>query len=123
MDDKRTAGERDAEREKEKGLLETRGEVASDKARAVSPPHRYDVTCPSADSRQLANHKRLGRPHVLADILAPAHRSAVHDTILVTYAKTCGAMTSCQNDSDCGIWKPIDRIQIGDRVRAPHSIV
>ena len=56
--DKRPNGERDAEREKEKGLLETRGEGAGGKARAVDPPHGDGVAYPDTDGRQLADQQR-----------------------------------------------------------------
>ena len=103
LGDKRANGERDAEREKEKGLIKTRGEGAGGKARTVDLPYGDGIACPDADSRQLADHQRQGKPHVLADMLAPANRSAVHETLPVSYSKTGGAMTSCQNPSDCGI--------------------
>ena len=86
-----------------KGLIKTRGEGAGGKARAVDPPHGDGIAFPNADSRKLAYHQRQGKPHVLADMLVPAHRSAIHETRPVSYAKAGGAMTSCQNHYDCGI--------------------
>ena len=64
----------------------------------------------------LVDHQRYAKLHVLADILAPAHRSASHETLPVNYAKAGGAITSCQNPSDCGIAKSI-RVKADRRPR------
>ena len=88
---------------RKKGLVKTRGEGVGGKARAVAPPHGDGVACPDADSCQLADYQRYGKLHILAYMPAPAHCSAVHETLPVNYAKAGGAMTSCQNPSDCGI--------------------